>query len=329
LLSDNFETIKNVWFTFGGGIVATPRNFTTVGQTFVSGTNPQVPVTETPTLSNTEVNLVPRLGLRWDVDPDLQLFTSYGGNVEPPEDWAGGFGPYSGTTATTYPNYGILNLKNQLADTAEVGLRGRYGIFQGSADFFHANVSDELLTIFDPVLNINTTINAPPVVHQGVEAELDTLLWQSGPGDYWSENPQVARLHLVQTYDWSDFHFTGGQFGHNTEPGLPEHYYQGELAFDHPSGFYANIDARVSSSVWVDYKNTFKAAPYAVFGLTAGWQQPRADKKGWQLSLSVDNLTNTKYAVAVAPVFSAGGVDVANEYPGEGIGVFSVVDYKF
>jgi iron complex outermembrane recepter protein len=322
LITDDFEVVKNVWFTLGGAVVSTPRNFTTIGYAVPSGP------TQSDKFYSNEVNLIPRIGLRWDVSPNLQLFTSYGGNIEPREDWAGAVGPY--TTGLPTTPYSVLNLKNQETDTAEVGLRGRYGIFQGSADYYYAQVSDELLTIYDPTLNANTTINAPHATHQGVEAELDTMLWQSAPGDYWNPNPDVNRVHFTQVYDWSDFHFNGDPtFHHNQEPGLPPQYYQGELAFDSSTGFYANIDATVASGTYVDYLNTFKAAPYVVYGLTAGWQQNRPDKKGWLVTLSIDNLTNTKYAVAIAPTYSAKGVDVANEYPGAGIGVFSAVDYKF
>lgn len=322
LITDDFEVVKNIWLTLGGAIVSTPRNFTTIG-TLASGLTQQA-----SSFSNNEVNLIPRIGLRWDVNQNLQLFTSYGGNIEPREDWAGSVGPQ--TTGLPTTPYSILDLKSQETDTAEVGLRGRYGIFQGSADYYYAQVSDELLTIYDPALNANTTINAPHATHEGVEAELDTLLWQSGSEGYWNDGPDVNRLHLVQVYNWSDFHFNGDPIFHkNQEPGLPPHYYQGELAFDSALGFYANVDATVASGAYVDYLNTFKAAPYVVYGLTAGWQQKRADKKGWQVSLTIDNLTNTKYAVAIAPVYNAAHADVANEYPGSGIGVYSAVDYKF
>jgi len=324
LISNDFEFVKNVWLTLGGAFVATPRNFNTTGATGVNAN-----IIEGISYQKTDERLTPRLGLRWDVDPNLQLFASYGGSVEPREDWAGAYGPYS-SSLSAFPNYSILDLKSQLANTSEVGFRGRYGIFQGSADFYYATVRDELLTIYDPALQINSTINAPPTTHEGVEAALDTLLWQSGPGPWSSDDDSRAKIHLSQTYDWSNFHFNHDPVFHSyKEPGLPEHYYQGELAFDHPSGFYANFDARVSSSVYVDYLNTFKAAPYVVYGLTVGWQQPRPDKKGWMVSFSVDNLTNAKYAVAVAPTYNAGGKDVANEYPGNGLGFFSAVDYKF
>jgi iron complex outermembrane receptor protein len=333
LVSNDFEALHNVWVTLGGAVVNTPRVFNTIGYTYVVGTKTQI--VQTPSFRSSETNLIPRIGLLWNVSPELQLFTSYGGNIEPREDWAGGYGPYTGTTAVTYPNYGILNLKNQEADTVEVGARGRYGIFQGSIDYYYADVSDELLTIYDPAINANLTINAPHATHQGVESELDTVLWQDGGDGYWGDTTGVNRVHLVQTFTWSDFAFNNNSYiggynvSNNKEPGLPPEYYQGELAFDGANGLYANVDATASSGTYVDYLNTWKARPYVVYGLTLGWQQQRADKKGLLVSLSIENLTNTKYAVAIAPTFNAGHADVANEYPGAGLGVYSAVDYKF
>lgn len=333
LLSDDFEAIKNVWITAGGAVVETPRYFFTSGYTGLAPAN-TVQINQQTSFSSHEVNIIPRIGLRWDVSPNLQLFTNYGGNIEPREDWAGQIGPNTANLATV-PNYQILNLKNQETDTAEVGFRGQYGIFRGSADYFYAQVSDELLTIYDPTINANTTINAPHATHQGVEASLDTVLWKSGSGDYWSDDPNVTRLHLVQVFDWTDLHFNEGSrigsfyVGGKQEPGIPPEYYQGELALDTAAGFYANFDARVSSGTYVDYMNTFRAAPYVVYGLTAGWQQKRPNKTGWQISVSVDNLTNTKYAVSIAPTFNAKGADAAVEYPGSGIGAYSAIDYKF
>lgn len=86
---------------------------------------------------------------------------------------------------------------------------------------------------------------------------------------------------------------------------------------------------RYSSSVWIDYLNTFKTLPYTVYGFTIGSQQNSAGKKGWQVSFSVDSLTNEKYAVAVAPTYSAAHADIAAEYPGDGRGFFGSLDYKF
>lgn len=74
-------------------------------------------------------------------------------------------------------------------------------MFEGSADFFHASVRDELITLTDPVLLITTTLNAPPSTHQGVKASLDALLWQSCAGPEDAKDGKRAKVHFVQVYD--------------------------------------------------------------------------------------------------------------------------------
>jgi iron complex outermembrane recepter protein len=330
LVNDNFELVHNLWLTVGAGFVATPRHLSTVGITASDalGNGPQV--VQSVRYDRTNYGFVPRVGLRYDVVPNLTLFTSYGGNIEPREDWAGTYGPYNGKSAFTYPNYGILDLRNQDTKTVEVGFRGHYSIFTGSVDFYHAWVKDELLTILNPVTNINSTINAPQSTHQGVEAALDTTIWEGAASLWPTASGKDARVHLTQTYTWSDLHFNGdATFPHNQEPGLPPHFYQGELDYDDPTGVYAYVDARVSSSTFVDYLNTFRTAPYAVFGLTIGWRQQTDARQRWQASFSVDNLTDRKYAIAVQPTFNAGGKDAAVENPGQGRGFFAALSYKF
>lgn len=323
LVSDDFEAAKNVWLTLGGGYAAVPRHYFITGHSGTSG------AISSATLNQFDDYFIPRVGLRWDVSQNLQLFTSYGGNVEPKQDWQGAYGPSS--SIALYPNWGVLYLKPQVTNTFEAGFRGHYGIFSGSADYFRSDVHNELISITDPLLKITTTLNAPPATHEGVEVALDTLLWQGGDGPWDTTDESRPKVHFTQVYNWSNFHYNGtnSSFKHNEEPGLPKNYYQGELAFQHPNGFYGNFDVRYSDGVWIDYMNTFKTNAYTTFGLTVGWQQRRPDKKGWQVSFSVDNLTNTKYAVAVAPTYNANHSDAAVEYPGDGRGYFGVLDYKF
>jgi iron complex outermembrane receptor protein len=330
LVNDNFELVPKFWLTLGGGLVATPRHFDTVGVTASNklGAGPQV--TQSLVYDRTQYGFIPRIGLRYDVSPNLTLFTSYGGNIEPREDWAGGYGPYSGKGASTYPNYGILDLKNQDTNTVEVGLRGHYSIFAGSVDVYHAWVRDELLTIFNPATNINSTINAPPSTHQGVEAALDTTLWQGAASLWPTSSGRDARVHVTQTYTYSDLHFNGDSvFHHNQEPGLPPNFYEAQLDYDDPTGVYAYADTRIATGTYVDFLDTFKAAGYTVFGLTVGWRQQTTGRAGWQASFSIDNLTDRKYAIALQPTYNAGGKDAAVENPGQGRGFYGTVAYKF
>ncbi len=54
--------------------------------------------------------------------------------------------------------------------------------------------------------------NASPTVHRGIEAGLDSTLWQAAPG----------RLSLRQAYTFSDFGYRhDARFGSNRLPGLP------------------------------------------------------------------------------------------------------------
>jgi iron complex outermembrane receptor protein len=338
LLTDNFEAINNVWLTLGGAIVNTPRNFNTSAITW----NGTTWGTSSASFKSSETNIIPRFGVRWDVNPDLQLFASYGGNIEPREDWAGGINDWSLGAKTLagqpIPDQ-VLNLKNQEADTAELGFRGHYGIFAGSADVYYADVADELLSVYDPTLATSTTINAPHSTHEGIEAELDTVLWQSGSsGDYFGNAEGVNRLHFVQVFDYSNFYFNKNSFAgtynlsKQKEPGLPPEYYQGELAFDGADGTFVNIDANVSSGEYVSYINSARTAPYVTYGLTVGWKQERADKKGWQVSGSIVNLTNAKYTAVVSPTFTYAATAAnatASVYPGQALGLYATVDYKF
>lgn len=96
LFSDDFEAINNIWLTVGAAYVATPRNYYVSGH---SGTDGAI---SSATLDQLNQYVLPRLGLLWDMDTHLQLFTSYGGNAKPKQDLQGTYGPSS--SITLYPN---------------------------------------------------------------------------------------------------------------------------------------------------------------------------------------------------------------------------------
>lgn len=342
LLSDDYELVPHLWLTLGGAFIATPRTLNISGLAATPNTS-AAPVTQFTTgesYSATHFNFAPYAGVRYDASSDLTLFASYGESVEPRNDWAGEYTPDQGVTGY-YPNYVAFNFQNQTAKTFEFGLRGRYGIFQGSADYYHSSLNDEFLTIFNPVTDYTTEVNGPHTTHQGVEAALDTLLWQQGSGDWWSDSDQSRKIHLVQAYTYSRFAFDNANpFGvdpngetnisrHLVEPGIPEHYYQGQLEFDDPSGVYVDFNAQVASGYYIDYLNTFRTAPYVIYGATIGWQQHAAGTRGWQVSLDADNLTNARYALDVSPVYDASHTDQPVEDAGTGFGLYGAVTYKF
>lgn len=104
-----------------------------------------------------------------------------------------------------------------------------------------------------------------------MEAGLDSTLW---------ERAGTGKLSVRQAYTFSDFHYRDDdKFGDNRLPGIPMHYYQAELRYDWPSGFYAGVNTQMASKVQVDYANSYHADAYALLGARLGWNSPKQD---WQ-----------------------------------------------
>jgi iron complex outermembrane receptor protein len=160
-------------------------------------------------------------------------------------------------------------------------------------------------------------LNTSPTVHQGVEASLLSNLWSGDDG---------GQLSLRQSYTFSDFHYQDDErFGDNRLPGLPMHYYQGELRYDWPQGFFAALNTHWMSKVAVDYANSYYADPYALFGATLGYNAPKGD---WQTWVDMRNLTDKHYAATVTPGYDDKGLDAARSTPGEGMGVYVGVSWS-
>ena len=188
---------------------------------------------------------------------------------------------------------------------------------QWDAAYYYSLVRHELLTV--PVeSNVFSEANASPTIHQGIELGLDSPLWNGGA---------AGAVALRQAYTFSDFHYRDDDaFGDNRLPGLPRHYYQAELRYDHPSGFYAGLNTQYASRAAVDYANSYYADAYAIFGATLGYASPKDD---WQTWLDLRNLTDKRYAATVTPGYNDNGADVARSTPGEGFGAFVGVSYSF
>lgn len=260
-------------------------------------------------------NVAPRLGLRYEITPNFQVFGNVSRSIDPPSSWSS-----SGSGVAS--NY-AKTLTEQKANTVEFGVRGKAGIFDGSLAVYRSWIKDELLTVeVIPATNtsaaVNSTSNASPTIHQGVEAGLDTELWHSARGE---------TVSLRQAYTLNDFYYRNdARFGSNELPGLPKHVYQAELQYRHPDGFYAGVNVRSVSSTAVDYANTLYAPSYTIFGAKLGYEAP---SKKWQVYLDVKNLTDQNYVTAIQPIYDAQGKDVAALYPGDGFGAFTGVAFNF
>lgn len=264
----------------------------------------------------------PRLGLRYQVTPDLQVFGNLSRSVEAPHPWSLIYSSNvrfpTGSGAATGTQRDPVKLQNQTATTLELGGRGESALGEWSLAWYYAQVRHELLSVLPDATAVTPyELNASPTVHQGVEASLNSKLWSSADGQ---------QLSLRQAYTFSDFHYRDDdRFGDNRLPGLPMHYYQGELRYDWPQGFFAALNTQLVSKVAVDYANSYYADPYALFGATLGYNAPKGD---WQTWVDMRNLTNKHYAATVTPGYDDKGLDAARSTPGEGMGVYVGVSWS-
>ncbi|MFK8328572.1 TonB-dependent receptor family protein [Pseudomonas sp. BJa5] len=301
-VGNELELIPDLWLTSGLAMIYTRRE----SEVTYPATGGKV--------SQHDWDYAPRLGLRYDLSPSLQLYGNLSRSVEPPHPWALIWSSPAVNGLQTQP----IEMQNQTATTLELGARGDSAIGRWDLAWYYADVRHELLAVeIVPGLPA-AEFNASPTVHQGVEAGLDTLLW---------ERSTVGRLSLRQAYTFSDFHYRDDDtFGDNRLPGIPMHYYQAELRFDLPSGLYAGLNTQMASKVQVDYANSYPADAYALLGATLGYNSPKQD---WQTWLDLRNLTNKRYAATVTPGYNDKGQDIARSTPGEGFAVYAGVSYSF
>ena len=274
-------------------------------------------------LSERQWDYAPRLGFTWQQTPQTQWFGNLSRSVEPAHPWSmiWGSNQYfaAGNGASTGRQRAPVNLDNQTATTLELGARGDSALGRWELTGYYARLNHELLTVeVQPLPNLFVAENnASPTVHRGLEAALDSALWQG----------EAGRLSLRQAYTFSDFRYRhDARFGGNRLPGLPRHYYQAELRYEHPDGFYARINTEYASKMFVDYANSYSADSHLIFGTRIGYDAPGGR---WQAWAELRNLGDRHYAATVTPGYDDAGKDVARSTPGDGRGVYAGVRWSF
>ena len=308
-LGNDLNLVDNLWLTSGVSFINVRRKVD-----IDHAVNPNT-TTFPQHVDYDNWSVAPRIGLRYEFNPNLQVFTNFSRSIDPPASWE-----YSGS-GPTLPY--IRPLVEQKANTFEVGIKGSHGIFDGSLALYRSWIHDELLNVqIIPATSTSAAVtgafNASPTIHQGVEAGLNTRLW---------ENPQGDLVRWRQVYTYNDFYYRHDDtFGDNQLPGVPKHIYQGELQYQDHSGWYTGVNVQSASRTAVDYANSLYAPSYTIWGANLGYEAPKGN---WKVSLDLKNLANKAYVTAVTPVYNARGQDTASFWPGDGIGAYVGVEVRY
>lgn len=335
-LSNDTEVTEDLWVTSGVALVSIKRSsrFDYIEPSIT------LPVGFERSASRTTNHVLPRFGVRYDFTPQTTVFANVTRTAEPPNSWSPSGGSGVSTASDLSNGFLIANLKDQTATSFEVGARAKVSIFQGSLSLYHSDVRDELLSVqvAPGPPPITRELNGSPTRKEGVEAGLDTILWNGTA----SEDPFTSRSRVLfrQAYTLNAFRYKDDPtYGSNQLPGIPRQFYQGELLFQHSRGFYGGASIQYASSTFVDYANTFLVRPYTVYGLNFGYDEPSGH---WQAYLDIRNLTDKHYTASVSPVFDTrqNPLAAANTLagqpndlrllsPGDGFGVFGGFTLKF
>lgn len=249
----------------------------------------------------------PRVGFVWQNTDGVQVYGNVTRSVEPPN--FGGLAPTTG---------GFQPLQEQDAWTAEIGTRGRANNLVWDVALYRAEIDNELLTFsVNPGLGIPAaTFNAQDgTMHQGLEAGLD---WNITDG-----------LRLRQTYMWSDFRFTDDrQYGDNSLPIVPEHFYRAELRGSWGNFWFAPSLEWSISDAWTDYANTFEAGSYGILNLNMGY----TFDNGPMVFVDVRNLLEENYISNFTPVVNWSTATAAQRnifFPGDERAIYGGVAFTF
>ncbi|HBZ95020.1 MAG TPA: TonB-dependent receptor, partial [Pseudomonas sp.] len=205
-IGNELELTPDLWLTSGLALIHTRR---------------EVQVTWPATddkLDESTWGYAPRIGLRYQLNPEVQLYGNISRSVEPPHAWSMIWSSPLRFPANNQPyasrQRAPISMDNQTATTFEIGGRGDSALGQWELTYYYSQVRHELLTVeIEP--NVFAESNASPTVHQGIEAGLTSPLWQGGA---------AGALSLRQAYTFSDFHYRDDDaFGDNRLPGLPRH----------------------------------------------------------------------------------------------------------
>jgi iron complex outermembrane receptor protein len=306
-LGNDLQLAEKWWLTTGVSLIQVDRRAeiedTTLPNTSQFGNG----------VSYVETDVAPRIGLRYQITPDVQIYGNVSRSVDPPVTWQLG---------STTPGY-IRDVRPQKGTTAELGIRGSAGIFDGSLTVYRSWVQKEILNVVITQATstadaLTAASNGSPTIHQGIEAGLGVQLWEGQSGD---------TVTLRQAFTVNDFFYRhDAVFGDNELPSMPREVYQAQLVYNQSQGYYAELNAQSVSSYYVDYANTLSAPSYTIFGAKLGYEAP---SKRWNVFVDFRNLTNEHYATAANTTYDAKGKDSANFYVGDAFNVTTGVSFHF
>ena len=201
---------------------------------------------------------------------------------------------------------GFIDLDGQDAWQFELGVRGRTGALSWDVAAYNVDLGNEILNVnVQPFpgapFTVPTYRNSPRTRHYGLETGLEYQL-RDGMFRRGAE-PDDAGLRLAYTF--ARYRFVDDpEYEGNQIPGAPEHHFQAELRYHHPSGFSLAPKLEwVPASYFINSANDASNSSWATVGLRAAYEIARL---GLTAFAAGENLTDTRYSASVQVDNAAG-----------------------
>ncbi|HEY0562325.1 MAG TPA: TonB-dependent receptor [Methylophilus sp.] len=229
----------------------------------------------------------PVIGATWKITPAVNVYANYGKGFETPTFIEAA---YNAATSGATPN---LSLKPSTSENFEVGTKAFLtDNTQANLTLFLVKTQDEIVASATDAANRSIFANANKTVRKGIELSIDSN-FDHNISTYFSYTLLNAKF---------DSDFTGANgtiLSGNRIPGTYNSQIYGEIAWKHaPIGFYAALEGRHNSKVYVNDLNNDTAPSYTVFNLRAGFEQNIAQ---WNFKeyIRVENMFDKEYIGSV------------------------------
>ncbi|MFN4175674.1 TonB-dependent receptor [Phenylobacterium sp.] len=238
-----------------------------------------------------EKNFLPQAGVRYELNPDSELFAAYSRNMRAFPS-SGTSGPFSSTKA----GFDAIrdNLKPEISDTFEAGWRFRTGDFQGVLAAYHVKFKDRLFSVpvgSGIVGNPSALSNVGGVTAKGFEA---VGTWNFA--ENWSLFGSYA--YNDSTYDDDTFDGNGALVARTagkTTVDTPKHLLKGELGYD-DGAFFGRVSVSHLSKRYFTYENDQSVPSQTVADLAVGYRFSGSPMlEGLEAQVNVSNLFDEDY----------------------------------
>ena len=234
-------------------------------------------------------DILPQIGVRFNVDSQQQVFANVGKNFRAPPNFA--YAPTNGNVTITN-GVAVLtgDIKAETSITTDLGYRLQTKAITFSATAFNVDFKDRQATAFDPNTLKSIYTNAGKARTRGIELELGTTP-VNGFSAYASLTVQKSKvLNDIRTSATAVLPTSGKHFAltPRTLAGLSLQYANGP--------YYVRLKAKHTANQFATLMNDEEVPSYMTADLDAGYKfGDFTFVKNTMLRMNVSNLGNTKY----------------------------------